>query len=292
MIENMRHSRFEYSAIVDRSPLKFPKNANIAVWVNLNIEHFDYDKPALPIVPITAQFNPDVLNYSWRDYGNRVGIWRLIEILEKYDIPISASVNADVCSQNPAVIKAGNEKNWDWLGHGNNNSTIHTGLSEDEERSIIESVVNTLTEHTGKSPRGWLSPVLTETENTLDILAESGFEYVADWTNDDQPFAMKVKSGSLYSLPYSIEVNDLTAFLQQGFSASEYGQMLMDQFDVLYAEGEKNGRVMSIGIHPFSLGQAYRAKYFDKALEYIRGHDNVWFATGSEIIDWYRQTVG
>ena len=287
----MGHRRFEYSAIVDRPPLKFPNNAKIAVSVMLNIEHFAYDKPAIPIVPMTAQFSPDVLNYSWRDYGNRIGIWRLVDILEKHEIPVSACVNTDVCLHNPAVIKAGNEKNWEWIAHGMTNSMLHTGLPEEDERNIIQGVVNTLTEHTGKGPRGWLSPALTETHNTLDILAESGFDYVADWTNDDQPFAMNVKSGSMYSLPYSIEVNDLTAFLVQGLSASDYGQMLMDQFDVLYAEGEKNGRVMPIGIHPFSLGQAYRSKYFDEALAYMKGHDDVWFATGSEIIDWYRTTA-
>lgn len=283
------HDRFPFSPIVDRPPLRLPNGAHVAVWVIPNVEHFLFDRPSTPITHATLQFVPDVLNYSWRDYGARVGIWRLMEIMERYGVKGTAALNSDVCKYYPRIIEAGNQLNWEWMGHGTNNSVMLNKQSEEEERALIADVLETITKGTGRAPRGWLSPALTETHRTLDILAENGIEYVGNWVNDDQPYPMKVRKGSMYSIPYSVEINDIPAFLDLHRSPEDFSRMICDQFDVLYEEGSKNGRVMSICLHPFLIGHPHRSKYLAKAFEHITSHDKVWLATGSEIIDHYKK---
>jgi peptidoglycan/xylan/chitin deacetylase (PgdA/CDA1 family) len=286
----MEHGRYDYSPIVDRKPLRFPKGARVALWVIPNIEHFLIDRPSTSITAVTASFVPDVLNYSWRDFGVRVGIWRMMEVMEKYGVKGTVALNSDVCRHYPRIIEAGNKLGWEWMGHGRNNSEMINKQPEAEERSLIKEVVDTIRTHTGTHPRGWLGPALSESFNTLDILAEAGIEYVADWVNDEQPYPLKTKSKTLISLPYSIEVNDIPAFIDRGWSAEQFYQTIVDQFDVLYESGASSGRVMAICLHPFLIGHPFRSKYFDKALKYITGHDAVWVAKGSEIVNWYKET--
>ena len=283
-----KHDRFPYSPIIDRKPLKWPNGARVAIWVIPNIEHFLFDRPSTSITAVTTQFVPDVLNYSWRDYGVRVGIWRLMEVMEKHGVKGTVALNADVCANYPRIIEEGRKLGWEWMGHGTNNSTIINKQSEEEERKLIAGIADTITKATGQKPRGWLGPALTESHRTLDILAENGFEYVGDWVNDEQPYPMKVKKGSMHSLPYSIEMNDIPAFLDLGRSAEDFAKMICDQFDVLYQDGAKSARVMAICLHPFLIGHPFRSKHFDKALGYIKGHKDVWFAKGGEIIDAYK----
>lgn len=204
----------------------------------------------------------------------------------------TVALNSDACVHYPAVIQAGQSLDWEWMGHGTNNSSVITGIPEDEERRIVREVVSTITQATGTAPRGWLSPALTETHQTPDILAENGLRYVANWTNDDQPYEMRVRSGSMLSLPYSVEMNDYTAFLEQGLSGRDFGDAICDQFDQLYADGASTGRVMSLCLHPFLIGQPHRAKHFERALKHITAHDAVWLAKGGEIADWYTSTRG
>jgi allantoinase len=229
-----------------------------------------------------------VLNYSWRDYGVRVGIWRMMEVMEKYGVKGTVALNSDVCRHYPRIIEGGNQLGWEWMGHGDNNSTLINRQSEDEERALVNAVVDTIETSTGKRPRGWLSPALSESHRTLDLLAEAGIRYVGNWVNDEQPYPMRVKTGSMLSLPYSIEMNDIPAFLDQGQSAETFGRMICDEFDGLYEDGAKSGRVMSICLHPFIIGHAYRSKYFAKALQHITSRREVWITTGSEIADWYK----
>lgn len=282
-------SRYEYSPIAQRKPLKFPDGKRVAVTVYINIEHFPDGAPGVAIYPPTVSLKPDVLNYGWRDYGNRVGIWRIFDIMAKHGVRGTVCLNADVCREYPQIVEAGNGYDWEWMGHGINNTQMITGIEEDEERSIIKDCVDGLTKTTGKAPRGWLAPALTETYNSPDLLAEAGIEYLCDFTCDDQPFPLKVRSGSLISMPYSVELNDLPAYLAIGVTGGDFGTMIKDQFDVLYEEGKTNGRVIPICIHTFLTGQAFRAKHFDEALKYITSHDDVWLTTGGEINDWYRE---
>jgi allantoinase len=283
------HDRFPYSAIVDREPLRWPNGARVAVWVIPNIEHFLFDRPSTSVTHVTANLVPDVLNYSWRDYGVRVGVWRLMEVMERYGIKGTVALNSDVCGHYPRIIEAGNQLGWEWMGHGTNNSTLINQQTEQEERALISGVVSTIRKATGKHPRGWLSPALTESHRTLDLLAENGIEYVANWVNDEQPYPMRVKSGSMLSIPYSIEINDIPAFLDLKQSGETFGRMICDQFDVLYEDGAKTGRVMAISIHPFLIGHPHRSKHFARALAHITGHKQIWLATGSEIVDWYKK---
>ena len=282
-------TRFPYSAIVDRKPLRWPNGARIAVWVIPNIEHFLFDRSSTSVTNATTNLVPDVLNYSWRDYGVRVGIWRLMDIMERYGIKGTVALNSDVCVHYPRIIEGGNHLGWEWMGHGTSNSILINRQTEEEERELIRDVVDTIQRGTGKRPRGWLSPALSESHRTLDLLAECGIEYVCNWVNDEQPYPMRVKTGSMISLPYSVEINDIPAFVDLKQSAETFGRMICDQFDVLYEDGAKTGRVMAICLHPFLIGHPYRSKYFAQALAHITSRQDVWVTTGGEIRDWYVQ---
>ena len=284
-----KHDRFAFSAIVDRKPLRWPNGARVAVWVIPNIEHFLFDRPSTRISQATASLVPDVLNYSWRDFGPRVGIWRMMEIMERWGVKGTVALNSDVCQNYPRIIEAGNALGWEWMGHGTNNSILLNAQAEDEERALVREVVETIAKGTGKRPRGWLSPALSESLHTLDLLAEAGIEYVGNWVNDEQPYPMRVKTGSMISIPYSIEINDIPAFIEMKRTGEEFGRMICDQFDMLYEDGAKTGRVMAICLHPFLIGHPHRAKYFAHALAHITARREVWVATGAEIVDWYKK---
>ena len=204
--------------------------------------------------------NPDILNYAWRDYGVRVGIWRLMEIMAKFGVRGTVALNSDVCREYPRIIEEGKKLGWEWMGHGTTNSILLNQQTEAEERALIKEVVSTIARAAGKAPRGWLSPGMTETVRTLDILAENGIEYTGNWVNDEQPYPMKVKKGSMISMPYSSEINDIPALLSLHQSPERFGQMICDQFDVLYEDGATSGRVMSICLHPFIIGHPHRSK--------------------------------
>ena len=283
----MENQLYDYSPLIRRLRLELPNGARLAFWIGLNVEHYEVDKPSTSLFPGTAMLQPDPLNYGWRDYGPRVGIWRMMDLLDKYGIRASVLLNSDVCTFYPDIIEEGNKRDWAWLAHGKNNSILQTGMSLEEERRYLTEVVNTIKEGTGEQPRGWLGPALSETFNTPDLLAELGLTYICDWCNDDQPYPMKVKQGRMISVPYSIEVNDIPAFVGKGLTAEQFHQMIVDQFDLLYAEGQQSARVMCVALHPFITNLPFRQKYLQKALDYITGHDGVWLATSDEIADWY-----
>jgi len=282
----MENPRYDYSPIIDRSPLSWPNGARVALWVIPNIEYFEFDLPATAFRPPPREM-PDVINYSWRDYGSRVGIWRMMETLDRFRIRGTAALNSQVCRHHPRIIEEMLKRRWELMGHGNTNSRGIVGLSEDAEREVIESTIRVIREFTGQTPRGWLGPGLGETYNTPDLLAEAGIRYVCDWVADDQPFPMKVRRGSLLAMPYTLELNDIPLFIGQNRTGQQYFETIRDQFDVLYREGEENGRVMAISLHPFLIGVPHRARYLEKALDHICRHSGVWLATGWEIADWY-----
>jgi allantoinase len=278
----------DYSPIGARKPLRWPNGARIAVWVIPNIEHFLPGIPSLSISPALVGMVPDVANSSWRDYGMRVGVWRLMEILEKHGVKATAALNSDVCEHYPQILTEGQRLGWEWMGHGRNMASLLVGLDKEQETAEIRHVLDTIERASGARPKGWLSPAVSESFNTPDVLAHLGVEYVGDWFNDDQPCPLRVASNALLSLPYSPEINDVTHFLVRQQTPEAFYQAIVDQFDVLYAEGATSGRVMGISLHTFICGQAFRSRYVDRALEYIRSHEQVWFATGSEIAAWYR----
>ena len=266
---------FPFRAIADAPKIIWPNGARVAVWVIPNVEHFHLEigSPA-----------PDVRNFSRRDYGNRVGLWRLMEVLTRHKIRGTVALNAEIGIYYPRIMQAMIDLDWELMGHGLTNSKIMSGLEIDAERKLILDTRKVI-EDWGRKMHGWLGPGLTETFNTPDLLKECGVEYVADWVNDDLPYRF---NNGLYSIPYSIELNDMPLFNNPSISIDDFKRRICDSFDVLYAEGATNGRVMGIALHPFLIGAAHRIKYLDEALQYIAGHDKVWFATGDEIIRAYK----
>jgi peptidoglycan/xylan/chitin deacetylase (PgdA/CDA1 family) len=283
----MDNQLYDYSPIIHRPNLAWPNGARLAFWLGVNIEHYEVDKPSTSIFGGTAALQPDPLNYGWRDYGPRVGIWRMMDVLDKYHMRASVLLNSDVCERYPQIIAEGKRRNWAWLAHGKNNSIFEAGMTLEQEREYLTSVVQTIATATGQQPKGWLGPALTETFNTPRLLAELGLTYLLDWCNDDQPYPLNISSGRMISVPYSIEMNDVSLFVGKSLSPADFAQMVMDQFDVLYEEGAHSGRVMCLALHPFIVNVPFRHKYLDRALEYIASHEGVWLTTSDEIADWY-----
>jgi allantoinase len=278
---------YDYSPIVRRPRLELPDGKRLAVWIGVNVEHYEFGSPALSLAQFTAGLVPDPLNYGWRDYGPRVGVWRLMELLDRYGIRASAITNAAVFEHYPEIVEEGRKRGWAWVGHGEMNSRWHVGMERDEERALLERIVAAFESATASRPRGWLGPALTSTPNTIDLLAELGFAYTLDWANDDQPYDLKPASGRLLSLPYSSEVNDIPAFVLHHHTGEEFARSVIDQFDQLYEEGATSLRVLGIGLHPFLVGQPFRARAFARALEHIAGHDDVWLTTSDELAEWH-----
>ena len=279
------HERIAYSAAPERAPLQWPNGARLALWVAPNIEHYEYlpqkvrVRDPWPRVP-----HPDILGYGLRDYGNRVGVWRLMEVFDRFRLPCTVSLSMAVLDMYPEIAKAMLERKWEFMSHGLYNSRYHWNLSEDEEREAIAECQDIHRRVTGRGLRGWFSPAASNTLNTPDLVAEAGISYLCDLYHDDQPTPIKVRSGSLHSLPYSMEINDSIAW-RRGMEGEAFDRKIRDEFDTLYAEG---GRVMNIAVHPFIMGQPHRIEHLASALEYVLGHDAVWCATGAEIIDCYR----
>jgi allantoinase len=268
-------SHFPYRAIVDHPPVKWPGEARVAVWVIPNIEHFHIDAPG----PM-----PDIRNHSRRDYGNRVGVWRLMETLAKHDVKGTVALNGEVGKYYPRIMEEAVRLDWELMGHGLTNSRLLTEMQPDEEEATINEVRSIIESH-GRQMMGWLGPGLSETWHTLDFLKKAGCSYVADWVNDDLPYRM---NNGLYSIPYSIELNDMPLFNMPSIANEEFLKRICDAFDTLYEEGAQGGRVMGLALHPFLIGTPGRIKVLDKALAYMRSHDQVWFARGAEIIEAYR----
>lgn len=286
----MDNELFAYSPIVDRPPIRWPGGARVAFYLGVNIEHYQVDKPSTSIFGGTAALAPDPLNYGWRDYGPRVGIWRMLQSLDRHGVRASALVNSDVISRYPQIVQAGLDRDWAWIAHGRDNSTFEAGMTPEEERAYLTEVVDTIEAATGRRPRGWLGPALTETFETPSLLAELGLQYTLDWCNDEQPYELAVPG--MYSVPYSIELNDVSLFVSRSYTGQEFLQAVRDQLDQLYEDAAGSGRVMALCVHPFSVSQPFRHRYFDQALEYIAGHEGVWLATSDEILDAYRAQQG
>ena len=272
--------RFDYSPIVDRPIIKWPNNARVAFWVAPNIEFYEY-------TPLSRPTKPDVPSYSYRDYGNRVGFWRMLEVTDKHDIRCCVCLNVGILDHCPEIRDAMVARNWDYMAHGLYNTRPITALTIDEERAYWRDVIATVKRHTGKQLKGRLGAGGGNTLNTPDLMAEFGLSYHCDWLMDDQPFPLKVKNGAKFiHVPYSYQLNDATV-PGQGRDAAYYCQMIKDQFDVLYEEGATNGKVMCLVLHPYWIGRSHRAKYLDEALRYIKSHDAVWYTTADDIADYY-----
>ena len=290
----MGNPRAEFIPIADRKPLKLPGVARVAVWVIINVEEWDINeamaRQVLP-APQGVSLIPDIPNYSWHEYGLRVGFWRLKEVLDKHQIKATVSLNASICQSYPRIVEEIVKGGWEIMGHGFIQRAINL---EEDERAVIRKTIHVIKETTGKAPRGWMGPGLAETFDTPDILAEEGIEYVCDWVNDDQPYPMKVKTGTLISIPYTLELNDIPVYVIQHHRSPELFERARDHFDTLYEEGAHSARIMAIAVHPYLTGVPHRIKFFDKIFHYMKQrapYGEVCFMTGAEILDWYKSVA-
>ena len=287
-----RSERYEDSFITERKPFRWPGNNTLAVWFAPNVEVWQYDQATgVGITPNPTNHVPDVFNYAWREYGMRVGLWRIADVFDEAGVKATVALNSQVCDVHPKAVEEMKKRGWEFMGHGTTNSTNLAALNPEQERDTIRGILKTIEQAGGKRPRGWLGSGLIETYDTLDILAEEGVIYCGDWNNDDQPYLMKVKSGKMFSIPYCNEINDISVYLRKGYTGEQYFRSVLDQFDTLYADSRKQPRVMGVPLHPMISGQPLRIKYLARAIAYMKEHQGVWFATGSEIIDAYQVAV-
>ncbi|HEX4928741.1 MAG TPA: polysaccharide deacetylase family protein [Burkholderiales bacterium] len=283
--------RIPYSAIVDRPPLALPQGARVAVWTIVNVEEWAIERnmPRTVLPPPFGQpLQPDLPNWAWHEYGMRVGFWRFVEVLGKFGIKATLALNGSVIQSYPRVVEAAREAGWEFMGHGWIQRPMHH--VEDQKKAIADTIA-AIEAFTGKKPRGWESPGLTETYETIDYLREAGIDYVADWVLDDQPCTIATAHGPMVSVPYTVEMNDIAMMALQNHPSEEWLRRGIDQFDRLWQEGEASARVMAISVHPYITGVPHRIAYLEKLYAYITSRPGVMLWTGEQILDWYRQVA-
>jgi allantoinase len=283
----------------ERKPLRWPNGKKIAAMITINMEHWDRVKdstapyyPGGPGIvggdlPGNVYDNP---NFSWREYGQRVGVWRMIDLFDKAGIPATCTMNAKTGLERPQIIKAALERDWELVAHNFVQSDLLTDWMFDEagEREVIQETLRVYEQVCGKPAKGWLSSSLRSTLNTIDLLAEEGLIFVTDLLNDDQPYLVRTRSGrNMVSIPYTSEVNDFTVFMRQGQDVEGGANVFKETFNWLHAESQTSGRMMNIGLHPHVIGQPFRIRALQEFLNYVKEFDDVWFAKREEIAEWY-----
>jgi peptidoglycan/xylan/chitin deacetylase (PgdA/CDA1 family) len=279
--------RIAYSPISERKPLKLPDAARMVVWVIINVEEWDATAPMPRTVltpPAGGSPSPDIPNWAWHEYGNRVGFWRLLKVFDEFEIPAVLAINGSAIAAYPAIVRAAVERKWEFMGHG---FTQRSMQKVADEREDIRKTTQVIENACGKRPRGWLGPGLTETWETPDILKEEGYDYLADWVLDDQPVWLKTRGKPIVNIPYTQECNDVAMMLIQHHKASEYAERALDQFEQIYADAAQSARCMAIVVHPYIMGAPHRTKYFRRVFESIRKKPDVKFWTGEQILDWF-----
>ena len=277
------HGRYDYSNITKRPDYSWPGGKRLAVYMAFNIEAFGFgDGKGSAIAPPDQALSHSV--YSWRDYGNRVGVWRLFDMMDELGIPIEAQMNTAIYDECPDIAERLRARGDEVVGHGITNSDEQGHLPEAAERALIQDATAAITKHEGAPPVGWMSPWLSNSDVTMDLLQEAGYRYVMDWTMDDQPVWLKTRNGRILSMPYPVEVNDNRALVWLRYSSEEFADMIVDQFDEMLEQSEGQPLVCPISIHPFSIGRPYRMRQFRRALKHILGHrDRIWLTRPRDI---------
>jgi allantoinase len=276
------HNRYPYSPITARPGFDWPGGKRLAVYVGLNLEWFSFGHG------LGAEFAPggpppDVLNYSWRDYGNRVGVFRLAELFTRLKLPVTLLVNAEMYKYAPQAVAAFPDA--DIVGHGRTNSERQGELSEADERALIGETTTAIERHSGARPLGWLGPWISQSHATPDLLQEAGYTYLLDWCHDDQPVWMKTRQGRILSVPYPQELNDIPQIVARKREGDEFARMIVDSFEVMRAECDHRPLVMGIALHPYIVGWPHRFKHLASALSHIIEHADakVWLTTAGAI---------
>jgi allantoinase len=281
--------RSAYSAIVDRPPLRLPQGTRLVVWPILNVEVWEIERP-MPRQALTpptgVSLQPDVPNWSWHEYGMRVGFWRLHAALARFGIRPTLSINAKVCESYPRIAAAARDGGWELMGHSYVQMPMH---KLENEREAIHQTLSVLEKFSGKRPVGWLGPGLTQTFDTPDLLAEAGVKYIGDWAYDDEPTEIATRHGPLVTLPYPVELNDIPILSLQHQPSEVFLQRGRDAFDRLYAESAQRAKFLSVAFHPYLSGVPHQIKYLEGLFEYVGSHPGVAFWTGEQILDWYQK---
>jgi peptidoglycan/xylan/chitin deacetylase (PgdA/CDA1 family) len=281
------NERLTYSAISERPPLRLPGGAKLAVWIIVNVEEWDINQ-TMPRTVLTPPAGgspmPDIPNWAWHEYGNRVGFWRMLEVFDRFGLPAALAINGSAIAAYEAIARAAHERGWEFIGHGFSQKNMQKVENEAED---IARTSKAIADFTGRPPRGWLGPGLTETWETPDLLVEAGYDYVCDWVLDDQPTILKTRTKPIVNIPYTQECNDVAMMLIQHHKASEYYDRAIDQFEQLMHDARDSARVMALVLHPYIMGAPHRLKYFRKVLEKITAVEGVIFWTGEQILDWY-----
>lgn len=279
--------RIAYSAINARKPMRLPGGARMVVWNIVNIEEWDIDQ-TMPRTVLTPPAGgspmPDIPNWAWHEYGNRVGFWRMLKVLDELKIRAVLAINGSAIKAYEPIAQAALDRNWEFMGHGYTQKNMQ---KVENEREDISKTTEAICAFTGQRPRGWLGPGLTETWNTPDLLSNDGYEYVCDWVLDDQPVILKTQGKPIVNVPYTQECNDVAMMLIQHHAASEYYQRGIDQFEQIYEDSADSARVMALVVHPYIMGAPHRLKYYKRLLTEIRARSDVLFWTGEQILDWY-----
>ena len=282
---------FDYFAYRNRPKIEWPDGKSCAVWVAPNLEFYELEPPTNPNRKSWPKPHPDVVPYGHRDHANRVSHWRMAELMSKHGFPGSVSLSVALCDHIPEVVEDAKQRGWEFFSHGIYNTRYSYGMDEAQERMVIEDAIETVQRATGQKIRGWLAPALTHTPRTLDLLAEYGLDYTCDLYHDDQPTPIKVKSGQLTAIPYSLEVNDHYGFFIYNMSPREYADTLVRQYDRLADEGEKSGTVMCIPLHSYLIGQPHRIGAFEAVLEHIAADGRAWITKAGDIVDHFREQM-
>ena len=285
------NQRADFSAIVDRPPLKLPGGARIVIWTIVNFEVWDIARPMARQVlsaPTGQPLLPDVPNWSWHEYGMRVGAWRFFDLYKRHNIRPTLSINARVCEDYPRVAQEAKDLGWEFMGHAYDQGPIH---KVEDQRGMIFKSMDIIEKFTGTRPVGWLGPGLTQTLDTPDILAEAGVKYIGDWVYDDEPTVIRTKNGPLVTLPYTVELNDIPMMIVQHHESDHLYKRFVESFDRLYEESADRAKFVSIAIHPYISGQPFRIKALEAIYDYVAKFDGVVHWNGAEILDWYTKTA-
>ena len=281
--------RSSYSAIVDRPAMKLPDGARLIVWSIVNLEVWDIAKPmARQVIPAPtgAALLPDVPNWSWHEYGMRVGVWRLFDLYKTRRITPTLSLNARVCEDYPRVAQQAKDAGWEFMGHAYEQGPIH---KEPDQEAMIKRSLDVIENFTGERPVGWLGPGLTQTLDTPDHLAAAGIRYIGDWVYDDEPTTTQTANGPLVTLPYTVELNDIPMMMVQHHESDHFKKRAIDQFDRLYQESCERPKILSLAVHPYISGQPFRIKYLEQLYDYVSEHEGVVHWTGQQILQWYNE---
>ena len=282
------HERAPFSAIVDRPKLALPGGARVVVWTIVNLEVWDIGRPMARQIlpPPTGQtLLPDVPNWSWHEYGMRVGIWRFFDLYRRLAIRPTLSINARVCDDYERVAAEARDAGWEFMGHVWDQMPIH---KLDDQRATIHRSLDRLEAFTGTRPVGWLGPGLTQTLDTPDLLAEAGVKYIGDWVYDDEPTEIDTAHGKLVTLPYTVELNDIPMMMVQHHESPYWLTRCRDTFDRYWQEGATRPKIMAVAIHPYISGQPHRIRYLEELYAYIGQHDGVLHWNGAEILQWWQ----